>query len=174
MADGRTTSSPITVRMDGGRLVVSASAGCAPALGVFFLVVFGILVYGLSGGFVNLHEVSATERAIAWVVGLSGLGVGAWVLHTTRGHRAVFDPVRRTVIVERRAPFHTARQELRIAEVLRSSVERKADSDGDPVYGIVLELMGGLRASLTPHLYPDRVGCDRAVEEINRFLDAQR
>ena len=141
---------------------------------VLFLVVFGILVYGLSGGFVNLHEVSLTQRALAWVIGLSGLAAGAWVLHTTRGHRAVFDPVRRTVLVERRAPFHTARQELRLAEVLRSSVEKDTDSDGDPVYGIVLELGAGLRTSLTPQLYPERAGCDRAVAEINRFLDRQR
>ena len=174
MSDRNGSRSPIVVRTDGGRLLVSASAGCAPVVGVFFLVVFGILVYGLSGGFVNLHEVSPTERGIAWVIGLSGLAAGAWVLHTTRGHRAVFDPVRRTVLVERRAPFHTARQELRMAEVLRSTVEKDSDSDGDPVYGIVLELLGGGRAWLTPQLYPDREGCDGAVAEINRFLDAQR
>ena len=168
------SNGPISVRTERGRLVVSASAGCAPLVGVLFLAVFGILVYGLSGGFVNLHEVSLTERAIAWGIGLAGLAAGAWVLHTTRGHRSVFDPVRRTVRVERRAPFHTARQELRLSEVLRSSVEKDTDSDGDPVYGIVLELAGGIRTSLTPQLYPDRADCDRAVEEINGFLEAQR
>jgi hypothetical protein len=143
-------------------------------LGVFFLLMFGILVYGLSGGFVNLHEVSLGERAIAWVIGLAGMAAGGWVLHTSRGHRAVFDPVRRTVLVERRAPFHTARQELRLAEVLRSSVVRDTDSDGDDVYGIVLELTGGRRAPLAPQLYPERASCDRAVDEINRFLAANR
>ena len=165
---------PIVVRSDAGRLVVQAGAGCVPALGVLFLAAFGILAYGLAGGFTNLDEVGLFERAIGWVVALGGLWAGLWVVHTTRGHRTVFDPVRRTVVIERRAPFHTARQELRLAEVLRASVVLDKDSDGDPVHGIALELGDGRRASLTPQLYPDRTACDRAVAELNRFLDTQR
>lgn len=154
--------------------MVEASAGPVPVLGVFFLVIGGIFVYGLLGGFVNLHEVELWERAVAWAVSLAVIGAGAWILHEARGHRTVIDSVRRTVVIARRAPFHTGREQIRLAEIREAVVTRDTDSDGDPVYGIALELHTNRRASLTPILYPDRTDCDRAVAEINRFLEGTR
>lgn len=165
---------PVVVRQDGSRLVVEASAGPVPVLGVFFLAIGGIFVYGLLGGFVNLYEVGLWERGVAWAVSLAVMGAGAWILHEARGHRTVIDPVRRTVVISRRAPFHTGREQIRLAEIREAVVTRDSDSDGDPVYGVGLELQGNRRASLTPILYPDRSLCDRAAAEINRFLDGTR
>lgn len=164
----------VAVREDRSLLVVEASAGPIPLLGLFFLAVSGVFVYGLLGGFVNLHEVELWERGVAWAVSLAVMGAGAWILHETRGHKTVMDPVRRTVLIARRAPFHTGREQIRLAEVREAVVTRDTDSDGDPVYGIALELQGNRRASLTPILYPDRTTCDRAAAQINRFLEGAR
>jgi hypothetical protein len=166
--------SPVTVRTTGGRLVVDASTGPVPVLGVFFLLIGGIFVYGLLGGFVNLYDVERWERAVAWAVSLTVMGAGVWILHEARSHRTVIDPVRRTVVIARRAPFHTAREQIRLAEVREAVVTREVDSDGDPVHGVAIELQGNRRASLTPILYTDHAICDRATAEINRFLEGTR
>ena len=165
---------PVVVDVTRDRLVVRATAGCAPLLGLFFLAVGGAFFYGLSGGFTNLHEIGPLELSVAWVLTMIAAMTGLWVLHTSRGHRAVLDATRRTVVIERRAPFHTARERIRMAEVREAQVTVERDSDGDRVYGLVLVLQGGRRASLSPQFYPDRPPCDRAAAEINRFLAAHR
>lgn len=165
---------PVAVRLEGSRLVVEASVGPIPVLGLFFALIGGIFVYGLLGGFVNLHDVEPWERGVAWAVSLAVMSTGAWILHEARSHATVIDPERRMVVIARRAPFHTARERIRLAEVREAVVTRDADSDGDPVYGISLELQGNRRASLTPIQYPDRNICDRATAEINRFLEGTR
>ena len=167
-------SDPVVVEVTSGRLELRAAAGCAPLLGLFFLAVGGVFVHGLSGGFTNLADVGPLELTVAWVLAMVAAATGLWVLHTSRGHRAVLDATRRTVLVERRAPFHTARERIRMAEVREAEVTVEKDGDGDTVYGLALLLQGGRRASLSPQLYPDRPPCDRAAAEINRFLAAHR
>lgn len=151
-----------------------AGTGPAPLIGVFFLLMTGLLGYGLLGGFVNLNDLSVPERALAWVVGLGVGGAGVWVLHSTRAHSTVFDALRRTVVVERRAPFHTARQELHFAEVFEALVLREMDSEGDPIYGVGLLLGGDERTSLSPQAYVDEAECQRVADEVNRFLGGAR
>lgn len=139
-------------------------------MGLFLLIVAGLFVYGLSSGFLDLHEVALWERVVAWVVALSGIVAGLWSFHEAREHRTVIDASRREVTIDRRAPFHSARQHIRLDDVAGVEVTHASDSAGAPLYGLSLVLKSGARAQLAPRLYPRRATCDRPAAAIASFL----
>lgn len=120
------------------QLTLRDSAGCLWLLGFFFIAISGIIVAGLAGLFYNLHEASELEKFGAWVISLSGLAAGFWVIYNHQGVYARFDKSTNSLSINRKGLLKNMNETYRLSEITHVLLDEITDSEGDPFYRIAL------------------------------------
>jgi hypothetical protein len=122
------------------KLVLRDSAGCIWLLGFFFLAVAGTFVIGLMGTFYNLNEVTELEKLGAWIVSLSGVAAGIWIIYSHPGVYARFDKSTNSLTINRKGLMKNVTENYRLSEIKDVVLDETTDPDGDPFYRIALKL----------------------------------
>jgi hypothetical protein len=144
------------------RLTLRDSAGCIWLLGFFFIVIAGTFVLGLSGLFTNLNEVTELEKLGAWVISLSGVAVGFWIIYSHPGIFIAFDKNTDTVAINRRGLLKDETETYKLSEIEDVVIDESVDSDGDPFYRVALKLTKDKQINLS-----SIGGHDRNVQQKN-------
>lgn len=124
------------------KLILRDTAGCLWLLGIFFIVIAGTFVTGLMGAFTNLNELSELEKLLGWIISLSGITAGIWVIYTHPGVYACFDKSTNIVTINRKGLMKNVTETYRLSEVADVELNETTDSEGDPFYRIALRLNG--------------------------------
>lgn len=93
---------------------------------------------GLAGLFYDLHEASELKKLGAWVISLSGLAAGFWVIYNHPGVYARFDKSTNSLSVNRKGLLKNINETYRLSEITDVVLNETTDSEGDPFYRIAL------------------------------------
>jgi len=152
------------------RLALRESAGCLWLLGFFFIAVAGTFVAGLSGLFTNLHELSELEKLGAWVVSLSGVATGIWIIYTHPGVVVNFDKSTSIATINRKGLLKNETETYKLGEIEDVMLDKTIDSEGDPFYRIALKLKTEKLVILFSTGLHDREGQQKKADLIKSFL----
>jgi hypothetical protein len=152
------------------KLTLRDSAGCIWFLGLFFLVIAGTFVAGLSGLFTNLNELSELEKAGAWIVSLSGVAAGIWIIYTHPGISVSFDKSTNTATINRRGLLKKETENYRLREIEDVVIDESVDSDGDPFYRIALKLKYDKQVNLSSVGGHDKATQQKTADLIKSFI----
>jgi hypothetical protein len=152
------------------KLSIRDTAGCIWLLGFFFIVIAGTFILGLSGLFTNLNEVTELEKLGAWVISLSGVAAGLWIIYSHPGVYARFDKSTNSLTVNRKGLMKNVTETYRLSEIKDVVLDETVDSDGDPFYRIALKLNRDKRVLLFSTGLHDKETQQKNVELINEFL----
>lgn len=153
------------------RLTLRDSTGCLWLFGFFFIAIAGTFVVGLMGAFTNLYELNELERTAAWVVSLSGIAAGVWIIYTHPGVYARFDKSTNSLTINRKGLMKNVTETYRLNEIADVVLDETTDSDGDPFYRIALKLNRDKQVLLFSTGLHDKQTQQKNVELIKRFLE---
>lgn len=152
------------------KLTIKDSAGCIWLLGFFFLAVAGTFVIGLMGAFTNLNEINELEKLGAWIVSLSGVAAGVWIIYTSPGVLVIFDKNNNTAIVNRRGLLKDETETYKLSEIEDVVIDESVDSEGDPFYRVALKLKDQRQINFSSVGGHDRDAQQKNVDVIKNFL----
>lgn len=153
------------------KLTIKDSAGCIWLLGFFFLAVAGTFVIGLMGMFYNLNEVNELEKLGAWIVSLSGVAAGIWIIYSHPGVYARFDKSTNSLSINRKGLMKNVTENYRLSEIADVVLDETTDSDGDPFYRIALKLNRDKQVLLFSTGLHDRETQQKNIDLIKGFLE---
>ncbi|MBX3289373.1 MAG: hypothetical protein KF855_08495 [Acidobacteria bacterium] len=136
-------------------MVISQAPGLMWLLGGFFIIVSSLFIYGASGGYSNISEMSFFARTTHLVLGFAGVSAGIFALHSAPYVRLRIDRRDQAVSLKKHSIFsrHTAVFAFDDVSGLRVGEDR--DSDGDPIWALVLELADGNEIEVSSLKSPD-------------------
>ena len=152
------------------KLTIKDSAGCIWLLGFFFLAVAGTFVIGLMGMFYNLNEVTELEKLGAWIVSLSGVAAGIWIIYSNPGIYITFDKITDAVTINRRGLLKDETETYKLSEIEDVVIDESVDSEGDPFYRVALKLKDQRQINLSSVGGHDRDTQQKNVDVIKNFL----
>uniref|UniRef100_A0A832G8K0 Uncharacterized protein n=1 Tax=Ignavibacterium album TaxID=591197 RepID=A0A832G8K0_9BACT len=98
-------------------LIVKDSSGCFWLFGLFFIVIAGSSVIGLMGAFYNLNELIQLEQTAAWIVSLSGIAAGIWIIFSNLAIKSNFDKREDLVRINRRSFIKNENEQHPLKEI---------------------------------------------------------
>ena len=146
------------------------SAGCFWLFGLFFIVVAGFFVIGLMGAFNNLNELNQLEQAAAWVIALSGVAAGVWIIYSNPAIRVSFDKRENSVTIIRRSVMRNETESYPLNEIINIQIKESKDDEGDPIFSVEMKLKRGRSVSLTKTWLRNKEDLQKVADEINDFL----
>jgi hypothetical protein len=152
------------------KLTLRDSTGCLWLFGFFFIAIAGTFVIGLMGMFYNLNEVNELEKLGAWIVSLSGVAAGIWIIYSHPGVYASFDKSTNSLTINRKGLMKNVTETYRLSEIKDVVLDETVDSEGDPFYRIALKLNRDKRVLLFSTGLHDKETQQKNVELINEFL----
>jgi hypothetical protein len=152
------------------KLTLRDSTGCLWLFGFFFIAIAGTFVIGLRGMFYNLNEVNELEKLGAWIVSLSGVAAGIWIIYSHPGVYTRFDKSTNSLTVNRKGLMKNVTETYRLSEIKDVVLDETVDSEGDPFYRIALKLNRNKRVLLFSTGLHDKETQQKNVELINEFL----
>jgi len=152
------------------KLTIKDSAGCLWLLGFFFLAVAGTFVIGLMGMFYNLNEVTELEKLGAWIVSLSGVAAGIWIIYSHPGIYITFDKSINAVTINRRGLLKDETETYKLSEIEDIVINESVDSEGDPFFRIAFALKDKRQINLSSTGGHDRDTQQKSADSIKSFL----
>ncbi len=152
------------------RLTIKDSAGCIWLLGFFFLAIAGTFVLGLSGLFTNLNELTELEKLGAWIISLSGVAAGIWIIYSHPGIFITFDKSIDAVTINRRGLLKDETETYKLSEIEDVVVDESVDSEGDPFYRVAIALKDKRQINLSSIGGHDRDTQQKNADTIKSFI----
>ena len=152
-------------------LTLADQPGCFWLFGLFFLLIGGVVVAGLLGLFTNLKEVSLPEKAFAWVLALSAIGVGAYIAYDSPGSRVSFDRQKGSVVIRRKGLMRKQTLQYSLLEVETIFLREGQDIDGDPVYRLTMRLRSGEEVELSWLWLHGKDKLEKVAERARLYLE---
>ncbi|MCB1022928.1 MAG: hypothetical protein KDB79_00960 [Acidobacteria bacterium] len=128
---------------------ISETPGCLWILGVFFVVIAGILLWGTLGGFSNWNEIETWELIATFIICVIGIAAGVWVISGGPITRVVIDRLENTVSVNKYGFFGKRSSLYRFEEVSHFCLIEDKDSDDLPIWSIGIRLTSGETIPIT-------------------------
>lgn len=156
------------VRASGHRLCIDDRPTLHWAVGALFLVV--------GTAFVGLGVTDGTAGRFAQIaavfMGTAGIATALYVWRRAPRSRLEIDAPADRIVIRRDGVGRHETVRHRLRNVAAVSVEEGTDTDGDPVYRVVLSLRDGTVEEILPVWQHDRTGCEQLVHDARRFLAA--
>lgn len=121
-------------------MVIRETPGCIWFVGLFFLLICGMFLFGASGGFSNWRELKHWEISVAIAMSLSGIAVGIWMIQSAPVTKVFIDRRNLQVSVVRRALFGRSSKTYEFDEIAHFFVHEDVDDEGDPIYSLAFRL----------------------------------
>lgn len=151
-------------------LILKDSAGCFWLFGLFFMLIAGTFVAGLIGLFNNLNELNKLERIAAWIVSLSGVGAGVWIIYSSPSSYINFDKRESTVTIHKKGLLINNVEKYPFQEILEIKLAESKDNDGDSVFIIEMKLKLGKTVKLTHLWIQNKDELQNNLGTINEFI----
>ncbi len=152
------------------RLTIKDSAGCIWLLGFFFLAIAGTFVLGLLGLFTNLNEINELEKLGAWIISLSGVAAGIWIIYSHPGILITFDKSTDAVTINRRGLLKDETETYKLSEIEDIIINESVDSEGDTFYRVAITLKDKRQINLSSIDGHDRDTQQKSADMIKSFL----
>ncbi|MBE0570512.1 MAG: hypothetical protein IH618_03135 [Ignavibacteriaceae bacterium] len=152
------------------KLTIKDSAGCIWLLGFFFLAIAGTFVLGLSGLFINLNEINELEKLGAWIVSLSGVAAGIWIIYSHPGIYITFDKSIDAVTINRRGLLKDETETYKLSEIEDIIINESVDSEGDPFFRLAIKLKDKRQINFSSTGGHDRDAQQKHAALIKTFL----
>lgn len=157
-----------------GKLVLKDKPGCFWVFYSFFLC-FGLLfIYGLSGGFTNLNEITLWGKILAWIMAFSLVSVGIAQIHKSPGSTVTFDSTKGKVFINRAGLWNKSEIELPLSDIDEIFLEETGDIDGDPVHRMAIKLKSGESVPLSTLWLHNRESQEKNKEIAMEFIGRNR
>jgi hypothetical protein len=152
------------------RLVLKETAGCIWIFGLFFVIISMVVIAGLLGMFTNLNETTDTAKAAAWLVSLSALSAGLWIIYSNPVIYLCFDININVISIHRRGFLRNETEEFPLNEIEDIHLIESRDSDDDPIYQVQIKLKDGNKRLLTNSGPHNREALLESIRRIQEFL----
>ncbi len=152
------------------KLTLKDSAGCIWLLGFFFLAVAGTFVLGYQDVFTNLNELTELEKLGAWIISLSGVAAGIWIIYSHPGIFITFDKSTDAVTINRRGLLKDETETYKLSEIEDVVVDESVDSEGDPFYRVAIALKDKRQINLSSIGGHDRDTQQKNADTIKSFI----
>lgn len=130
-------------------LTLYETPGCLWFIGLFFMLVGGIFVYGALGGFANYQSQSPWMLAAALLMGSCGVGVGIWIIYGAPITKVVIDRINDEVVMTKRGLFGKRETVYAFEEIKYFRLIEERDDEGAPIWSVGMELSGGELVKVT-------------------------
>lgn len=130
-------------------LTLYETPGCLWFIGLFFMLVGGIFVYGAIGGFNNYQSQSPLMLGIALLFGLIGVGAGIWIIYGAPITKVVIDRINDEVTVTKRGLFGKRETLYAFQEIRHFRLIEDTDDEGSPIWSVGMELTDGETIKIT-------------------------
>mgnify|MGYP003406527821 CR=1 FL=1 len=151
-------------------LIVRDSAGCLWLFGLFFVLIAGTFVIGLMGAFNNLNELNQLEQAAAWIVSLSGVAAGIWIIYSNPAIKTDFDKREGVVKINKRGFMKNETENYPLTEIKDIIINESKDDDGDPIYSVDMNLNSGKITPLTKTWLRNKEELEKNIKQIKDFI----
>lgn len=155
------------------QLTIRETPGVLWVFGLFFVFVGGVFVYGSLGGFANAGEVPRYALYLSFLLGCSGVAVGAWTILRAPMTTVTIDRQTKTVVHRRRGLFVADDKIYVFDDVKGFCLIEERDSEGDAVWSLGVELIGGGTIKISSLESHDSFYVRDFVFQINRFMNKQ-
>lgn len=150
------------------QIILHDRPGCFWLFGMFFLTIGGIFVIGVLGLFNNLEEASIWVRLFTLVLGMAGMGAGAYIIDRSPRSQAVWDLSARRLTLIRTGLFSKEQSQYNFSEIDQYMVEQGEDSDGNQIYRPALQQIDGSRTPISLLWNHNREDVERVIRQ---FVD---
>jgi hypothetical protein len=151
-------------------LIVKDSSGCFWLFGLFFVVIAGTFVIGLMGAFNNLNELSQLEQTAGWIVSLSGVAAGIWIIYSNPAIKSDFDKREDVVKINRKGFMKNENEQYPLKEIDDIVINESKDDEGDPIFSVEMKLNSGTTISLTKTWLRNKKDLEENIKQIKDFL----
>lgn len=121
-------------------LIIRETPGCLWIVGLFFMFVGGIFVYGALGGFADYARQSPLMLAAALVMGSIGVGCGIWMIYNAPITKIVINRVENTVLMSRYGLLSREDSVYDFDQIEGFCLMEDRDGEGDPIWYFALKL----------------------------------
>ncbi|NWG28075.1 MAG: hypothetical protein HXY48_06010 [Ignavibacteriaceae bacterium] len=150
--------------------IVKDSSGCFWLFGLFFVVIAGTFVIGLIGAFNNLNELSQLEQTAAWIISLSGVAAGIWIIYSNPAIKSDFDKREDAVRINRRSFMKNENEQYPLKEIYDIVINESTDDEGLPIFSVDMKLNSGTSISLTKTWLRNKKDLEENIKQIKDFL----
>jgi hypothetical protein len=151
-------------------LIVKDSSGCFWLFGLFFVVIAGTFVIGLMGAFNNLNELSQLEQTAGWIVSLSGVVAGIWIIYSNPAIKSDFDKREDVVKINRKGFMKNQSEQYPLKEIDDIVINESKDDEGDPIFSVEMKLNSGKTIPLTKTWLRNKKDLEENIKQIKDFL----
>lgn len=130
-------------------LTLYETPGCLWFIGLFFMLVGGIFVYGALGGFANYQSQSPWMLAAALLMGSCGIGCGIWIIYGAPITKVVIDRINDEVVMTKRGLFGKRETVYAFEEIKYFRLIEERDDEGAPIWSVGMELSDGELVKVT-------------------------
>lgn len=159
-----------TIKHTNTELILKDSAGCFWMLGLFFVVIAGIFIAGLSGLFHNNDQLKDWEKIVAWIISLSGFFAGIWFIYVHPDSVITINKNESIVTIHRKGLIRNDIETYMLDEIKDIIIAESSDSDGDPVFRTELSFKTGKKIPLSLLWIQNKDAQENTVKLIKEFL----
>lgn len=151
-------------------LTLYETPGCLWFMGLFFMLVGGIFVYGALGGFADYPSQPAWILTAALLMGAGGVAAGIWIIYGAPLTKVVVDRINDEVVITKRGLFGRRESFYTFDEIRYFRLVEDRDDEGAPVWSVGMELMDGeiIKITSLPSHYEEYER--RYVFQTNEFM----
>ncbi len=160
-----------TIKHTNTKLILKDSAGCFWLLGMFFVIIAGLFIAGLSGLFHNHNQLEDWEKIVGWVISLGGFFAGVWFIYINPESIIIIIKNDNIITIYRKGLIRNEKETYELDEIKEILVEVSTDSDGDPVYRTELMLKTGKKIPLSLLWIQNKEALEKTVKLIKEFLN---
>lgn len=157
----------------GNELIVRETPGCLWIFGLFFAFVGGMFVYGSLGGFVNYDQHELWMLALSLLMGLTGIGVGIWIIYGAPVTKVVINRLDDTVLMTRYGLFGKRESFYDLDEIERFCLVEEKDDEGGNIWFLGMKLTGAETIKISTFASHDELFTGNFVFQINEFTRKQ-
>jgi len=155
-------------------LIIKEAPGCLWIFGLFFIGVAGTILYGSLGGFTNYREIPPWQIALAFFMGSIGVAAGFWIIYVAPVTTVRVDKRRNILALTRRGITGKTEDIYTLAQVKDFCLIEETDSEGEPIFSLGLDFVGGQIVKLSSLASPSEGYKRDLVYRANEFLARQR
>jgi len=152
-------------------LIIKDSAGCLWLFGLFFVAIAGTFVIGLMGAFNNLNELNQLEQTAAWIVSLSGVAAGIWIIYSNPAIRSDFNKRESVVKITRKSLMRNETESYPLADIKDVVVKESKDDEDSPIFSVEMILSAGRTTALTKTWLRNKEELEKVVDQIKNFIN---
>lgn len=130
-------------------LTLYETPGCLWFIGLFFMLVGGIFVYGALGGLKDYQTQSPWMLAAALLMGSAGVGVGFWIIYGAPLTKVVVDHINDELTITKRGLFGKRETIYTFEEIKYFRLIEDRDDEGAPIWSVGMELIDGELIKIT-------------------------